>query len=106
MSKKNKLNKNFNNEAPEIFNTDDIGYMTDEALHDRSNRLEGERNRLVAMGRDPHLWEVEIAYLHREQQLRRTRAARHMEYIQKFQINPNSMELKPSATTDESQGLN
>ena len=84
MSKKN---KNFGNENPEIYNMDDIGYMTDEALYDRANRLENDRNRVVASGRDPYLWEVEIAYLRREQSMRRTRAELHQEYVQKFAVN-------------------
>ena len=67
MSKKNKsFNKNFSNEAPEIHNMDDIGYMTDESIYERSNRLENERNWLLSAGKDPLLWEVEIAYLRRE----------------------------------------
>jgi len=85
MSKKNKnFNKDFGNEAPEVYNMDDIGYMSDEAIHDRGNRLENERNRLVSMGKDPYFWEVELAYLRREQQLRQTRADRHVEFVQTF----------------------
>jgi len=84
MSKKNKSAKNFGNETPEIYNMDDIGYMTDEAIHDRTNRLEHERNRLGLLNRDPYLWEIEIAYLRREEQLRQTRAERHAEFMKKF----------------------
>ena len=69
------FNKDFANEGPEVYNMDDIGYMSDEAIYDRAGRLENERNRLVASGRDTYLWEVELAYLRREQQLRRERAA-------------------------------
>lgn len=85
MSKKNKnFNKDFASESPEIYNTDDIGYMPDEAINDRANRLESERNRLVSMGKDPYLWEVEIAYLRREQQVRHVRAECHAEFLKKF----------------------
>lgn len=85
MSKKNKnFNKNFGNDAPEMYNMDDIGYMADEAIHDRVNRLEFERNKLVSMSKDPYLWEVELAYLQREKNLRQTRAEAHLEYIKKF----------------------
>lgn len=74
---------------------DDIGYMADEAIHDRANRLENERNRLSSMGKDPYLWEVEIAYLRREQQLRQTRAEKHIEFMQNFghQTNPEDLDL-------------
>lgn len=81
MSKKNKSIRNFGNEAPEVYNMDDIGYMADEAIHDRAQRLENERNRLVSMSRDPYLWEIELAYLRREQELRQTRANFHAEYL-------------------------
>lgn len=85
MSKKNKnFNKNFGNEAPEIYNMDDIGYMADEAIHDRTSRLEFERGKLISMNKDPHLWEVELAYLQREQGLRQTRAAAHADFLKKF----------------------
>lgn len=101
MSKKNKnFNKDFSNEAPEIYSMDDIGYMADEAIHDRANRLENERNRLSSMGTDPYLWEVEIAYLRREQQLRQTRAEKHVEFMQKFghQANPGDLDLNVVAS--------
>lgn len=110
MSKKNKnFNKDFGNEAPEIYGMDDIGYMADEAIHDRANRLENERNRLVGQGRDPYLWEVEIAYLRREQQLRQTRAERHAEFVQKFgHVNPENMNLDKVAdvSSDATEELN
>ena len=94
MSKKNKHNtKDFINEAPEVYSMDDIGYMTDEALHDRSNRLENERNRLISSGRDPMLWEVEIAYVRREQQLRQTRAELHADFLKKFAGHINSEDV-------------
>ena len=109
MSKKNKsFNKNFSNEAPEIYNMDDIGYMAEEALHDRANRLENERNRLQSSGKDTYLWEVEIAYLRREQDMRKTRAEAHAEFLQKFSVNPNEVDLNVEATVgqDEPEELN
>ena len=85
MSKKNKVfNKDFGNEAPEVYNMDDIGYMADEAIHDRTNRLENERNRLMSMGKDAYFWEVELAYLQRERQVRQVRSERHAEFLKKF----------------------
>lgn len=108
MSKRNKdFGKNFISDAPEVYNMDDIGYMSDEAIHDRGSSLENEKNRLVAMGKDPYLWEVEMAYLRREQQLRQTRAARHAEFTQRFgKLNPENLDLDkvaeaPGETTEE-----
>lgn len=97
MSKKN---KQFNNEVPEIYNVDDIGYMADEALYERANRLENERNRMVSSGKDAYHWEVEIAYLRREQQLRVTRSERHAEFLKKFVPESVVEESLDSAVND------
>lgn len=106
MSKKNKnFNKNFGNEAPEMYSMDDIGYMTDEAIHDRVSRLDFERNRLVSMNKNPYLWEVELAYLHREQELRQVRATHHAEYIKKF-ATVGDAELQASNFEEQESGLN
>lgn len=109
MSKKNKSNKNIGNETPDIYNMDDIGYMADEAIHDRASRLEHERNRLVSVNKDPYLWEVEIAYLRREEQLRQTRAERHAEFVKKFVSTTTVDEMIDSTvelTQDNTNELN
>lgn len=108
MSKKNKSNKNFGNEMPEIYNMDDIGYMADEAIHDRAQRLENERNRLVSTNKDPYLWEVEIAYLRREEQLRQTRAERHAEFVKKFvpSTDVDAIIDSTSVSVDDTNELN
>ena len=103
MSKKNKqFNKDFSNEAPEVYNTDDIGYMSDESVHDRMNRLENERSRLFSMGHDTFLWEVELAYLQREQQLRQTRAEKHAEFMNKFMSNARVDEITENLASNTS----
>lgn len=85
MSKKNKgFNRDFHGDAPEVLNMDEIRYMPDEAIYSIANRLESERNRLANASRDTRLWEVEIAYLRREQELRHIRAEHHQKYLQKF----------------------
>ena len=66
---------------PDVYNMDVIGYMSDEEIMSTSSRLEAERNSLINKGQDPYLCEVEIAYLRREQQLRKLRSERHAEYI-------------------------
>jgi len=107
MSKKNKSNKNFGNETPEIYNMDDIGYMADEAIQDRTQRLENDRGRLLAMNKDPYLWEVEIAYLRREEQLRQTRAERHADFVKKFvSTNVDEMIESTTATTNSQNDVN
>jgi len=104
MSKKNKnFDSDFRNDGPEVHNMDDIGYMTDEALYDRANRLENDRNRAIASGRDSYFWEVEIAYLRREQTLRQSRAEVHQEFLKKFMVNPK---VVTKETESADQGVN
>lgn len=68
--------------VPQIVNIDDIAVMPDEELNARAARFENERNR----ARDPQPWEVEIAYIRREQQIRKARAQAHVEWSA---IQPN-----------------
>lgn len=89
MSKKNKQ-VNVNDELkttrypitpPEVNNMDDVGYYPDDLLADKISRLENERTRLLDMKFDPRPWEVELAYLHREKDLRNVRLERHDAYM-------------------------
>jgi hypothetical protein len=105
MSKKINKSKGFF-EAPEIWNMDDLGYMADEMIEDRAQRLESERNRMLSSGKDPQLWEVEIAYIRREQQLRKTRSELHQEYLKKFNVDMNSAELDFHVNSDTDKVLN
>jgi hypothetical protein len=90
MSKKNKNNNGAEQDlrstrypipTPEVANMDDVGYYPDDLLNDKISRLESERSRLLEMRYDPYLWEVELAYLRREQQLRGARSERHEAYL-------------------------
>ena len=103
MSKKNKI-KGF--DSPEVWNMDDLGYMPDETIDDRAQRLESERNRMVSMGKDAYLWEVEIAYIRREQQLRKTRSELHQEYLKKFNVDMSNAELDFGANASHNKVLN
>lgn len=85
---------------------DDIGYMSDEAIHDRATRLEHERSRHVATRGEPYLWEVELAYLQREQNLRQTRAALHAEFVKKFVPTVEVDAVLAENSADEDNGLN
>ena len=92
MSKKNKnvekesfhQKRNSNIELPDVLNMDDIGYASDEAIIDRVRCLEVERNRVLDMRYDAQPWEVELAYLEREVQLRKTRSQKHDEFLRAF----------------------
>ena len=86
MSKKNKnpeneVMRNTYTNVPSVMNMDDIGYLTDDALVENLTRMEFERAKMIESRQDPMLWEVEIAYLRREQGIRKVRAERHQEYV-------------------------
>ena len=70
--------------VPDINNMDDVGYFPDEVLHDKISRLESERTRLLELRLEPIPWEVELAYLRREQQIRKTRSERHDQYVKEL----------------------
>jgi hypothetical protein len=67
--------------VPEVVSYDDIGYLSDETIFDRLSRLENDRIQVLNAGLDTYAWEVEIAYLRREQQIRNVRLERHSQYM-------------------------
>lgn len=71
------MSKKKNDSAPQITNIDELAVMTDEELVARASRFESERNRSY----DSYPWEVEIAYIRREQQIRKTRAQAHADWL-------------------------
>lgn len=81
MSKKN---KNLVAGCPEVCCMDSLGYASDEHLYDYANHLESERNHMLSSNRDVYLWEVELAYIRREQGIRRLRPTFHAEYLRKL----------------------
>jgi len=64
-------------DGPSITTIDELAVMGDDELTARANRFEAERNR----SRDPYPWEVETAYIRREQQIRRQRADAHAAWL-------------------------
>lgn len=105
MSQKQK-NKNFYKNlemsTPNVIHADEIVYMTDELINDQLNRLENERSYLLSLGKDVHLWEVEIAYIQREQDVRKKRADFHAQYMSKVDNQP----LKNDSTSNEDFNVN
>jgi len=78
---------------PEVANMDDVGYYPDDVLSDRISRLESERTRLLEMRYDPRHWEVELAYLRREQQIRNVRIERHDAYMRELLLHGKDEEV-------------
>lgn len=67
---------------PEVINIDVLGTMQDEDLILRLRAMEEDRTRAYEAGRDTRSWEEEIAYVRREQQIRRIRRDNHMKITQ------------------------
>ena len=66
---------------PEVVDIDVLGSMQDDDLILRLRALEEDRSRALADGRyDTYPWEVEAAYVRREQQIRRARRDAHSEW--------------------------
>jgi hypothetical protein len=83
-------------DGPAIITIDDLAVMSDDELSGRANRFESERNRV----RDSYPWEVEIAYVRREQQIRRQRVDTHSAWIRH---NPQD-NVEDFADSDGSDG--
>ncbi len=66
---------------PEVVNMDDTAVISDEDLFARMNQLESDRSKVIDHNFDPYLWEVELAYLRREVQIRRQRREAHEAYL-------------------------
>lgn len=70
-----------NSHDPDILNMDDISYVSDDELFSKLSSYEATRGKMIAKGQDPYLWEIEIAYLRREVQIRRARRESHDRYM-------------------------
>ena len=70
---------------PEVVNMDDLGVMLDEDLITRLRSLEEDKNRAYESHMDTRPWEEEIAYIRREQQVRRARRDNHVDYVRKYE---------------------
>lgn len=68
---------------PEVVNSDTLGTMLDEDLIVRLRALEEDKNRVYEAHGDARPWEEEVAYIRREQQMRRLRRDTHADYVRK-----------------------
>lgn len=74
-------------ELPAIVNMDDLAVMHDDELYVRARGLDADRWSAISAGASPYDWEVEMAYVCRELQLRHERHNQHMEYLAEVQKN-------------------
>ena len=119
MSKKNNVKKNTNNNSyseeknsfslPVVYNMDVLAGLSDSDLYSRSNYLYEEKERVYKKGYDTYAWEVELAYTHREIDIRKNRSAFHEKFLR---ANPPSDEsiaentVQFSATKSQDRLLN
>ena len=77
------MSKKRNNtvQFPDVANMDDLAVLSDEELAGRASRMEAERRRAASTMAELAPWEVEVAYIRREQQLREARAQAHTAYL-------------------------
>jgi len=69
---------------PEVVSMDVIAYMSDDDLVLRLRSLEEDMSRVFEARMDTTMWEVEIAYIRREQQLRYRRHPIHVAYMNRL----------------------
>lgn len=65
---------------PDVVNIDDLSVMLDEDLMLRLRALEDAKGKAYEQGTITRPWEEEIAYVRREQQIRRSRREAFVEY--------------------------
>ena len=94
IKKTKKYNNNFDNqrsaELPIIITIDVLAGASDSELRSRNNDLENEKDSMLRDGYDPRPWEVELAYVQREIDIRRNRMHMHERYIRN---NPDIVEF-------------
>lgn len=72
---------------PEIVNMDALAAMQDNELAQRHRTLDDDRLRAQELGYSTQPWEVEIAYVKREQQIRNAHRAAHAEITRREQAD-------------------
>lgn len=89
--------------VPDVIGMDEIANMADEDLLDRLRTLEEDVGRVAYVRMDTYLWDVELAYIRREQMLRRYRRELHEQYVRQMTRDFNDSEIGlPTADLDNS----
>lgn len=109
MSKKNKKSNQQQNhsrpqiEAPYVVDMDALAYASDDDLRERFGYLNSTRDQALRMGVDPYLWEVELAYVQRENGIRESRRLAHEKYVR---LNPQEFDTYDNNFDFESAEIN
>lgn len=90
MAKKHKKVSDYNSNynavpLPVPVSMDSLAVYTDSDIRARAELMESEMTRAAKSGMDTYPWQVELAYLQREYDIRRARAAAHDRYAR---VNP------------------
>jgi hypothetical protein len=88
MSKKR--NTQQDRSGPDIVDVDALSSMSDDELSNRFQRLDSEREMFREQRVHTRAWEIEIAYVRREQMLRRVRRDMHDAYLSNLRSDPES----------------
>jgi hypothetical protein len=72
---------------PEVFTIDTLDVLNDDDLNDRDFYLHDEMERVVKLGGETRLWEIEICYVQREQDIRSTRHNAHVAFNNERSVN-------------------
>ena len=67
--------------GPEVMDMDTLAILSDDDLSARFHQLDAERETMRENRVSTLAWEIEIAYMRREQQMRRVRRDRHDAYL-------------------------
>lgn len=87
---------------PDVANMDDLAVMLDEDLIVRLRELEDDKSRAYDAHVDVRPWEVELAYIRREQQIRRNRRDAYAEYVRLLNEEEQNEYLLPQGDFDNS----
>lgn len=73
---------NYRHALPNVVSVDELAVTPDESLYVRFDSLSRERDRADRDGYDTLPWEIELAYVQREIQIRKERIRAHERYIE------------------------
>lgn len=86
---------------PDVINSDVLATMQDNELAQRYRTLDDDRLRAQELGYSTQPWEVELAYVKREQQIRNSHRAIHAEIMRQEQLDFHDSEASlPSGDMD------
>ncbi len=94
---------------PEMLNIDALATMSDDDLGSALRRLFDDRDKVIKSSErlDTRPWDEELAYIKREQQIRRARHEAHEKWIRELDLESQRSEANlPTADLDNSSFVN